>query len=75
MRSDTVSGKSLPAITAFTETWLDDTIVNGEIAVKGYRVYRKDRNKHGGEIAVYVADQLKVTRRTDLEMEDIELIR
>ena len=37
-------------------------------------MYRKDRNRHGSGIAVYVADQLKVTRRTDLEMEDIELI-
>ena len=34
-----LSGKSSPAIIAFTETWLDDTIVNGEIAVQGYNVY------------------------------------
>ena len=37
MRSDTLSGKSPLAIIAFTGTWLDDTIVNGEIAVQGYR--------------------------------------
>ena len=35
---------------------------------------RKDRNRHGGGIAVYVADWLKVTRRSDLEMDNIELI-
>ena len=70
-----LSGKCPPAIIAFTETWLDDTITNGEIAVQGYNVYRKDRNRHGGSIAVYVADRLKVTRRrSDLEMDDIELI-
>ena len=69
-----LSGKSPPAIIAFTETWLNDTIVNGDIAVQGYSVYRKDRNRHGGGIAVYVADRLKVTRRSDLEMDDIELI-
>ena len=75
MRLDTVlSEKSPPAIIAFTETWLDDTIVNGDIAVQGYNVYRKNRNRHGGGIAVYVADRLKVTRRSDLEMDDIELI-
>ena len=35
---------------------------------------RKDRNRHGGGVVVYVADRLKVTRRSDLEMDDIELI-
>ena len=70
-----ISGKCPPAIIAFTETWLDDTITNGEIAVQGYNVHRKDRNRHRGSIAVYVADRLKVTRRrSDLEMDDIELI-
>ena len=69
-----LSGKIPPAIIAFTETWLDDTIVDGEIAVQCYSVYRKDRNRHGGGIAVYVVDRLKVTRRNDLKMDDIELI-
>ena len=62
-----LSGKSPPAVIAFTEIWLDDTIVNGEIAVQGYSVYRKDRNRHGGGIVVYVADWLKVTEKVILK--------
>ena len=69
-----LSGDTPPAIMAFTETWLDDTISDGEIAIPGYSIYRKDRNRQGGGVAIYVSEDVKTTRRTDLEDVNLELI-
>ena len=40
------------------ETWLcaDVLLLDSEIALPGYQVYRKDRNRHGGGILIYVRD-------------------
>ena len=39
-------------ILAFTETWLNDNITDGEISLFGYSIYRRDRtNGIGGGIA------------------------
>ena len=47
-------------ILAFTETWLDNSISNGEVSLPGYSIFRSDRtNRRGGGIAVI--------RRADLE--------
>ena len=43
-----------PDILCIVETWLDDTIVDSEIAIQGYSFCRLDRSRHGGGILIFV---------------------
>ena len=45
-------------IILLTETHLDNSIDSVEINMDGYQIFRKDRNRHGGGVAVYVKDEL-----------------
>ncbi|XP_078616267.1 uncharacterized protein LOC144884689 [Branchiostoma floridae x Branchiostoma japonicum] len=60
------------SILCVTETWLSSEIVDRDIELEGYQVYRKDRNRHGGGVMMYVSDSLYTTRRGDLENDEIE---
>ena len=48
-----------------SETWLDSTVTDGEIGMSG--IYRRDGNRRGGGIMVYVSEDVKCVRRRDLE--------
>ena len=62
-------------IVGFTETHLDDTIPNDDINMPDFRTpIRRDRNRHGGGIAVYVKNSICVKRRQDLESNLFETI-
>ena len=55
-------------ILAFTETWLDNSIPDGEVSLPGYSIFRSYRtNGRGGGIAVYVKETQSVIKRADLE--------
>ena len=41
---------------ALIETWLSPDITDNEIAIDGFKVFRKDRNGNRGGVAVYVKD-------------------
>ena len=43
-----------PDIVCIVETWLDDTILDSEIAIQGYHLCRLDRSRHGGGVLIYV---------------------
>lgn len=56
------------------ETWLNESILNSEI-LPGYSIFRRDRpDRVGGGILVAVKDNLRTTRRLDLEREGTELV-
>lgn len=40
-----------------TETHLDNSIDSSEINIDGYHLFRRDRNRHGGGVAVYVSEK------------------
>ena len=42
-----------PDIICIVETWLDDSISDNDISLSDYQVFRRDRNRHDGGIAVY----------------------
>lgn len=50
-----------PHLIAVTETWLDDTISDNEVTIPGYQLVRRDRNRHGGGIAILIQDHLPFT--------------
>ena len=43
-----------------SETWLDGSISDKEVELRDYTVFRKDRNRHGGGVAIYVCNSLPV---------------
>ena len=48
---------NIPILT-LCETRLDDSITNAEISVQGYRSVRRDRNRCGGGLIVYIHESL-----------------
>ena len=59
--------KSEIHIIALTETWASEQILDGEIEIPGYNMFRKDRDGKGGGVLVFVRSDLSVARRCDLE--------
>lgn len=57
-----------------SETWLSSDIVDSEIDIVGYKLYRTDRKIRGRGVAVYVRDDICTIRRVDLESPDVEPI-
>jgi len=54
-------------VVLITESWLDDSFTQGLLDPKlKYNVFRKDRNRHGGGVCIFISNQLK-TVRVDLD--------
>ena len=61
-------------ILAINETRLDSTIQNGVVSIPGYTLERKDRNRSGGGVALYIRDSINYKRLTDHLEDNMELI-
>ena len=59
-------------IFAISETHLDGSFTDSSIAIEGFTVFRKDRNKFGGGVAIYIQNNLPARMRVDLMMNNIE---
>ena len=62
------------AVMCFTETWIDDSVTNNETDVPGYTIVRKDRNRNGGGICMYIREDLAFSPMTLDQSEGIEEI-
>ena len=62
-------------VICITESWLHDAISGGEIKMEECTVFRRDRvsDIHGG-VCVYVKNNLKVRRRNDIEIQNLECV-
>ena len=56
-------------VLAVTETFLSDAITDGELVGCGYSVFRRDRNRHCGEVLLIIKDSIAATWRQDIEIE------
>ena len=65
---------SSASILAVCETWLDENVSNDEIGVRGYTILRKDRDRHGGGVLLYIKDSLAFNMRNDLDADGSEAI-
>ena len=45
-------------IVCVVESWLSSDIENAELFIPGFSIFRKDRNRHGGGIIVFVKSSL-----------------
>ena len=61
-------------IMAISETHLDASFENIELAVEGYTLCRKDISRYGGGVALYVQNHIPVKVRNYLMMDDIEAL-
>lgn len=50
-----------------SETKLDQSFCDGQFNITDYRLYRNDRNEHGGGIMCYVRSDITHRRRSDIE--------
>jgi len=48
-------------ILAINETHLDSSIQNGETSIPGYTRERKDRNRSGGGVALYINKLISIS--------------
>lgn len=61
-------------ILCFTETWLDDSVKDAEIELENYVIVRRDRNRKGGGVCIYVRADIGFNHRTDLHSDQIEAV-
>jgi exonuclease III len=59
-----------------SETWLDDTVFDADIALSGYTLVRKDRQcKKGGGVLIYIKQNLIFKERNEIITDDsLEMI-
>jgi len=62
------------AVLGVTESWLDDSIPDAEVAIPGYVLQRNDRDRNGGGVCMYIRNNIAFNRRTDLESPVTEFI-
>ena len=43
-----------PDLICITETWLDEAILNSELNLQNFNIVRRDRNRQGGGVLIYV---------------------
>ena len=61
-------------IICVSETWLDNTISHDVVKLDGYQTYRKDRNRHGGWVAIYVEESVPSKILDDFDIAGVELV-
>lgn len=57
-----------------SETHLDHFIDNSDVDIGGFSIYRKDQNRFGDGVAIYIRDNFPVKLRHDLMVDDIEVL-
>ena len=61
-------------ILAINESKLDQNDSNNSMVLSGYILERRDRDKQGGGVCVYLRNSINYKRRLDLEDNDLEMI-
>ena len=59
---------------AMTETHLSPQISDTDISISNYQLFRKDRNRHGGGVCIYVSNSFPVTRLDELDQDNAEIL-
>ena len=61
-------------ILCITESLLDDTISNNELAINDFQIIRNDRNRHGGGCAMYIRNSVTFSHELSLQDQQIEAL-
>lgn len=57
-----------------SERKIDDAFPDSQFYIKGFRMLRKDRNRYGGSLLIYIRRKLIINRLCDFECTHIESI-
>ena len=68
-----LSNKPVDVFT-INETRLDESISNVEVNIQGYNLWRKDKCKYGGGVAIYTRDILNVREMSSFVPENTEAV-
>ena len=69
-----IAQRTRAAVIGISETWLDKSVTDAEIAIDGYSVLRNDRNRQGGGVCVYIRHDFAFNPRQDLQDNHIRTI-
>ena len=69
-----ISQEARPAVLAVSESWLDSSVTDDEVKIDGYTILRKDRNRNGGGVCMYVKNSIAFNRRSDFTSTLLESI-
>ena len=61
-------------VICLNETFCDSSIADSEINLPDYSIVRRDRNRQGGGVAMYIRNSLTFIRRKDPETDDVECL-
>ena len=61
-------------VICINETRLDATVPNHEVGINGYEIVRKDRNRNGGGVAIYLRNSINYKIKEELMSCDLEII-
>ena len=56
------------------ETFIDSNVSNNEISIYGYSIVKKNINRHGGGVSLYVKDCIDYSEITELVSEQVESV-
>ncbi len=59
---------------AINESKIDNSVKDSEISIPGYNMIRRDRNRFGGGVVVYIREIHSFYERKDLNSDDLEMI-
>ena len=70
-----MASTSKPTFMTFTETWLDDSISDKELNIDSYKLFRRDRSRHGGGVCVYVSESFQISSVVRSELLELIWVR
>ena len=56
------------------ETFIDSNVADNEIGIDEYSIVKKNRNRHGGGVLLYVKDGIDYSEITELSSEQVESV-
>ena len=56
-----------PHILGLNETRLNDDIEDDDLFIERYSIVRRDRNRNGGGVAIYISDDIPCNTRPDID--------
>ena len=69
-----IASNSTAAMISITETWLDNSVSDAEINIENYTDVRRDRNRNGGGVCVYIRNDFAFSVRSDLQTDNDEIL-
>ena len=61
-------------IIALNETKLENTIDDSVVSMNDFILLRRDRNRHGGGVAMFIRNTIDFKHRTDLQCGNLEIL-